>query len=137
MGFDWVGTIWNQKYFQGYFVQLNTLLRKDPDTDELLDGFLVNPILTLCENIQPEDAMCPNRAVAESFFKTIKYECLNRYSFSNDLQLYSCIEKYINWYHTKRIHFSLDYKTPLEMEMKLTVNKYKKVAWKICTIFCR
>ncbi len=71
---------------------------------------------------------CWDNAVAESFFKTIKYECLNRYSFSNDLQLYSCIEKYINWYNTKRIHSSLDYKTPLEMEMKLTVNKYKKVA---------
>ena len=57
---------YSEEHFQGYFVQLNTLLRKDGDTDELLDGFLVNPLLTLCESINPNDDTCPNKAVAES-----------------------------------------------------------------------
>ncbi len=71
---------------------------------------------------------CWDNAVAESFFKTIKYECLNQYRFENYQQLYNCIEKYICWYNTKRIHSTLGYITPLQMERKLENNKYKKVA---------
>ena len=71
---------------------------------------------------------CWDNAVAESFFKTIKYECLNRYSFENSNQLYRCINKYIEWYNTKRLHSALDFMTPLQMERKLTEYKYKKVA---------
>ncbi|MET3047689.1 integrase core domain-containing protein, partial [Flavobacterium covae] len=55
---------------------------------------------------------CWDNAVAESFFKTIKNECLNRYSFSSILSLYRCIDEYINWYNTERLHSSLGYKTP-------------------------
>ncbi|OWP85501.1 transposase [Flavobacterium covae] len=62
---------------------------------------------------------CWDNAVAESFFKTIKNECLNRYSFSSILSLYRCIDEYINWYNTERLHSSLGYKTPLEMEIYL------------------
>lgn len=71
---------------------------------------------------------CWDNAVAESFFKSIKYEWLYRYNFKNSEQLYNAIEKYIQWYNNKRIHSALDYMTPLEMERKLTLNKYKKVA---------
>jgi len=71
---------------------------------------------------------CWDNAITKSFFKTIKYECLNRYHFSNTEQLYAYIEKYANWYNTKRIHSSLNYLTPLEMEVKLTQNKYRNVA---------
>ena len=71
---------------------------------------------------------CWDNAVAESFFKTIKYECLNWYKFENYQQLNNCINQYIKWYNTKRIHSTLNYKTPLEMEIILTNNKYKKVA---------
>ena len=62
---------------------------------------------------------CWDNAVAESFFKTIKYEWLNRFKFSSYNQLYGSIEDYINWYNTKRLHSSLGYLSPLEMEMKL------------------
>ena len=71
---------------------------------------------------------CWDNAVAESFFKTLKYECLHQYQFENHLQLYHCIEKYILWYNTERIHSTLGYITPLEMQRKLTENKYKQVA---------
>jgi len=62
---------------------------------------------------------CWDNAVAESFFKTIKYEWLNRFKFTSYKQLYESIEDYINWYNTKRLHSSLRYLSPLEMEMIL------------------
>ena len=62
---------------------------------------------------------CWDNAVAESFFKTIKYEWLYRFKFTSYLQLFDKISQYITWYNTKRIHSSLDYLTPLEMEIKL------------------
>ena len=62
---------------------------------------------------------CWDNAVAESFFKTIKHEWLYRFKFTSYTQLYESIEDYINWYNTERLHSSLDYLTPLEMELKL------------------
>jgi len=62
---------------------------------------------------------CWDNAVAESFFKTIKYEWLNRFKFHSYSQLYESIHNYITWYNTKRLHSSLGYITPLEMEIKL------------------
>ena len=62
---------------------------------------------------------CWDNAVAESFFKTIKHEWLCRFKFTSYQQLYNSIEDYINWYNNERLHSSLDYLTPLEMEVKL------------------
>ena len=62
---------------------------------------------------------CWDNAVAESFFKTIKYEWLYRFKFHSYSQLYESINNYITWYNTRRLHSSLGYLTPLEMEMKL------------------
>lgn len=70
---------------------------------------------------------CWDNAVAESFFKTIKYECLLRYKFKSYEQLYGCISEYLIWYNTKRLHSSLGYLTPLEKEMELR-NFIKNVA---------
>jgi len=64
-------------------------------------------------------ANCWDNAVAESFFKTIKYECLNRCRFNSYQQTYECINQYIKWYNTKRIHSGLGYLTPLEKEIQL------------------
>jgi transposase InsO family protein len=68
---------------------------------------------------------CWDNAVAESFFKTIKHEWLYRFKFTSNAQLYESIEEYIDWYNTKRLHSSLGYLTPLEMEIKLNgiINK--------------
>jgi putative transposase len=68
---------------------------------------------------------CWDNAVAESFFKTIKHEWLYRFKFTTYNQLYESIEDYIDWYNTERLHSSLGYITPLEMELKLNgiINK--------------
>ena len=62
---------------------------------------------------------CWDNAVAESFFKIIKHEWLHRFKFTFYQQLYGSIEDYINWYNTEKLHSSIEYLTPLEMEMKL------------------
>ena len=71
---------------------------------------------------------CWDNAVAESFFKTIKHEWLNRYKLNNQKQLYYSIDKYIKWYNTKTIHSYLNYLTPLEKEINLNNYKYKNAA---------
>ena len=62
---------------------------------------------------------CWDNAVAESFFKTIKHEWLNRFKFNSHQQLHCSIEDYISWYNNERLHSSLGYLSPLEMEAKL------------------
>lgn len=62
---------------------------------------------------------CWDNAVGESFFKTIKGECLHRYTFDAYWQLYHCINEYIDWYNNERLHSSLGYMTPLEKEIQL------------------
>lgn len=69
---------------------------------------------------------CWDNAVAESFFKTIKYECLYKKRFGTFEDLYAAVFNYIeNWYNTRRLHSSLGYKTPLQKEMELN-DKYVK-----------
>lgn len=62
---------------------------------------------------------CWDNAVAESFFKTIKHEWIYRFKYTSYNQLYDSIEDYIDWYNTQRLHSSLGYLTPLEMQIKL------------------
>lgn len=71
---------------------------------------------------------CWDNAVAESLFKTIKYECTNRYVFKFYLEAYQVIDQYIKWYNYKRLHSALDYKSPVEMEMELIMKNNKNVA---------
>lgn len=65
---------------------------------------------------------CWDNAVAESFFKTIKVESLNRYKFENANEVLLAIFDYIDgWYNTRRIHSSLGGKSPREMANFLAV----------------
>jgi len=66
---------------------------------------------------------CWDNAVAESFFKTMKTEMVYQRNFKTKEQAYLEIFEYIEvWYNRKRIHSSLGYLTPLEVE-KTTMNK--------------
>lgn len=72
-------------------------------------------------------ADCRDNAVAESFCKTIKYEWIYRFSYKSVLEAYSSIHSYIQWYNTKRLHSTLGYRSPLEMELYIR-GLNKKVA---------
>ncbi len=71
---------------------------------------------------------CWDNAVAESFFKTLKYECVNRYRFIDCVHAFGVIDEYINWYNNERLHSSLGYLTPAEKELQLRIKQFNKVA---------
>lgn len=61
---------------------------------------------------------CWDNAVAESFFKTLKVECIYQHHFKTRQEAKEAINDYIyNFYNCKRKHSALDYKTPLEYEL--------------------
>ena len=47
--------------------------------------------------------------------------------YSSYDQLYESVKEYMTWYNTKRLHSSLGYLSPLEMEIKLR-GEIKKAA---------
>jgi putative transposase len=60
---------------------------------------------------------CWDNAVAESFFSTIKAELIHSQRWTGRLQLRSAVFEYIEvFYNRQRLHSSLSYKTPLEIE---------------------
>ena len=60
---------------------------------------------------------CWDNAVAESFFATLKKELLHRRRWSNLAQLHAALFEYIEvFYNRRRLHSSLDYKTPANIE---------------------
>ena len=57
---------------------------------------------------------CWDNAVAESFFKTLKVESLNKYVFRNQEMLKRVLFRYIEgWYNTVRIHSAIGNISPL------------------------
>lgn len=69
---------------------------------------------------------CWDNAVAESFFKTIKIEALNKYIFNDSETLNRVIFRYIDgWYNTLRIHSSLGNMSPIEAS---TLKSFKLAA---------
>ncbi len=58
-----------------------------------------------------------DNALMESFYKTIKRELIPGAKFKTPEQARKEIFKYIElYYNTKRMHFSLDYLSPIEFE---------------------
>jgi putative transposase len=63
-------------------------------------------------------ANCWDNAVAESFFKTLKAECIYHQKFNTIQEAKVTVFEYIEvWYNRKRLHSSLGYRTPVEFEL--------------------
>jgi transposase InsO family protein len=68
---------------------------------------------------------CWDNAVAESFFKTLKVECIYMNNITSDQLAYSLIFDYIRgWYNTTRIHSALGGISPIKAYMEKTKYLY-------------
>ena len=62
---------------------------------------------------------CWDNAVVESFFATLKVECTHHHPFATRAIAQQEVFKYIEtFYNPKRLHSSLDYRSPVEFEMQ-------------------
>ena len=62
--------------------------------------------------------ICYDNAVAESFWESLKRECLQDRVFATRAEARRAIFRWINWYNTTRIHTSLNGTPPIEWEQQ-------------------
>ena len=63
-------------------------------------------------------ATCFDNAVAESFWASLKRECLQGRVFATRAEARRAIFKWITWYNTRRLHSSLDHTPPINWEQQ-------------------
>ena len=62
-------------------------------------------------------ANCYDNAAMESFWSTLKLECLFRHRFDSATSAHHTIFRYVeSFYNSRRLHSALDYKSPLDFE---------------------
>mgnify|MGYP002624641708 FL=1 len=62
---------------------------------------------------------CWDNAVAESFFASLKNELIYRRKWRSRAELRAALFEYVEvFYNRRRLHSSLDYKTPAEVEQE-------------------
>ena len=62
--------------------------------------------------------VCWDNAVAESFWESLKRECLQGRVFATRAEARRAIFRWINWYNSARLHSTLDHVPPLEWEQQ-------------------
>jgi len=67
---------------------------------------------------------CWDNSPTERFFRSMKYECLNYQRFATKAMAKLAIIDYLAFYNGRRIHSTLDYKSPLAFEQEF----YRKIA---------
>jgi putative transposase len=76
-----------------------------------------NPLIT---RSMSRKGNCWDNAVAESFFKTLKSECIYQNKFTNKEQAALVVFEYIEaWYNRKRLHSALGFMSPEEFGRNL------------------
>ena len=71
---------------------------------------------------------CWDNALAESFFASLKGECLDQHTWPTRKAARRAIVEYIAWFNSTRLHSSLGYLTPNEYETTSRSLKLPKVA---------
>jgi transposase InsO family protein len=66
---------------------------------------------------------CWDNALAESFFASLKGECLDRQSWPTRAAARRAVVEYIGWFNGTRLHSSLSYLTPDEYEATTATRK--------------
>lgn len=62
--------------------------------------------------------ICFDNAAAESFWASLKRECVQNRTFATRAEARRAIFRWINWYNTSRLHTSLDGVPPIEWEQQ-------------------
>jgi len=62
--------------------------------------------------------VCWDNAVAESFWESLKRECIQDRVFATRAEARRAIFRWLNWYNTSRLHSSLDHMPPCEWEQQ-------------------
>ncbi len=65
-------------------------------------------------------ANCWDNAPVESFFSTFKAEAVPERPWADTHEAISAVAAYIDFYNRRRLHSSLDYRSPLDFEARLT-----------------
>jgi putative transposase len=69
-------------------------------------------IMSMSEKGEPYD-----NALMESFFGTLKAECVERHDFQTPAQARACIFEYLEvFYNRQRLHSALGYRSPMAFE---------------------
>ena len=82
-----------------------------------------NGYLDFCQarQMQPsvgKTGICWDNAVAESFWSTLKRECLKGKVYATRAEARRAIFTWVTWYNTERIHTTLDGAAPIEWEQQ-------------------
>ena len=82
-----------------------------------------NDYLEFCQHHQLRPSVgrtgvCWDNAVAESFWESLKRECLQDCVFATRAEARRAIFRWINWYNTTRLHTSLNSVPPIEWEQQ-------------------
>ena len=82
-----------------------------------------NDYLVFCQahQLRPSvgrTGVCWDNAVAESFWESLKRECIQGRVFATRAEARRAIFRWINWYNTTRLHTSLNSVPPIEWEQQ-------------------
>ena len=82
-----------------------------------------NDYLEFCHSHQLRPSVgrtgvCWDNAIAESFWESLKRECVQGRLFATRAEARRAIFRWINWYNTTRLHTSLNHIPPIEWEQQ-------------------